>query len=94
MKNRRPVDPKHARQICNDAHVSKYRCDSPDRSTQILKTMLVNAASVTQRVLTLQYLDDLGYEGDTTQRASMLDWLLGYAVRLEYGDNGQLHIFI
>ena len=36
-----------------------------------------------------QYLDDLECPHDPTNRAATLDWLLGYAVRLEYGDNGK-----
>lgn len=34
-----------------------------------------------------QYLLDLGYTGPVEKKAVMVDWVLGYAVRLEYGDN-------
>lgn len=34
-----------------------------------------------------KYLDDLECPHEPTNRAATLDWLLGYAVRLEYGDN-------
>ena len=34
-----------------------------------------------------QYLDDLGCPYQQSQRPQLTDWLLGYAVRLEYGDN-------
>ena len=40
-----------------------------------------------------QYIDDLGYELDSTNRLSTLDWLLGYAVRLEYGDNSKTYAY-
>ncbi|KAK2165013.1 hypothetical protein LSH36_56g04029 [Paralvinella palmiformis] len=33
-----------------------------------------------------KYLDDLECPHDPTNRTATLDWLLGYAVRLEYGD--------
>jgi len=33
------------------------------------------------------YISDLGYTGPLDQRLVLTDWLLGYAVRLDYGDN-------
>lgn len=35
-----------------------------------------------------QYLDDLGCPYQQSQRSYLIDWILGYATRLEYGDNG------
>lgn len=37
-----------------------------------------------------QYLDELGCPYQPSQRPQLIDWLLGYAVRLEYGDNGKI----
>ena len=37
-----------------------------------------------------QYLDDLGCPYQQSQRVQLIDWLLGYAVRLEYGDGGKI----
>ncbi len=34
-----------------------------------------------------KYLDELGCPISPSEKMSMVDWLLGYAVRLEYGDN-------
>jgi len=34
-----------------------------------------------------KYLTDLGCPYDITQTQSLIDWLLGFAVRLEYGDD-------
>ena len=40
--------------------------------------------------LTFQYLDDLQCPHKTTDKNAMLDWILGYSIRLEYGDNGMM----
>lgn len=36
----------------------------------------------------LQYLEDLGCPFPNADRNAVIDWLLGCAVQLEYGDNG------
>ena len=38
----------------------------------------------------LRYLGELNCPYPFTDRAAVTDWLLGYAVRLEYGDDGRL----
>jgi RLL motif-containing protein 1 len=35
-----------------------------------------------------QYLSNLGYPFNPSNRAAVVDWLLGFAVRLDYADNG------
>lgn len=40
-----------------------------------------------------QYLTDLGCPFDDSDRNATIDWMLGYAVRLEYGDNGECSVF-
>ena len=39
-----------------------------------------------------QFLAALSCPIKTAERNALLDWLLGYAVRLEYGDNGIIFI--
>ena len=41
-------------------------------------------------IFVLQYLSDLACPLDQSDRNSVIDWLLGYAVRHEYKDNGKL----
>ena len=36
-----------------------------------------------------QYLNDLSCPIEFNDRNTLIDWLLGFAVRLEYGDNGE-----
>ena len=37
----------------------------------------------------LQYNNDLGNPVPLSDKNATLDWLLGFAVKLEYGDNGR-----
>lgn len=37
----------------------------------------------------LQYLNDVGCPLPSWNRNELVDWIIGYAVRLEYGDNGR-----
>ena len=37
-----------------------------------------------------QYLSELGCPYTLNDKPATVDWLLGYAVRLEYGDDGEL----
>lgn len=36
-----------------------------------------------------QYVNELGCPYPLSERNALIDWLLGYAVRLEYGDDGE-----
>jgi len=38
-----------------------------------------------------QYLEDIGCPFPTADRNAVIDWMLGCAVQLEYGDNGNIH---
>lgn len=40
-----------------------------------------------------RYLGSLNCPVNPNERAAVLDWMLGLAVRFEYGDNGMLHFF-
>lgn len=40
-----------------------------------------------------QYLNDIGCCFSLDDRNALIDWLLGFAVRLEYGDNGEFFIY-
>ena len=45
-------------------------------------------------LLPVQYLDDLKCPIDMSQKASVVDWLLAHAVRVEYAENGWLSLFL
>lgn len=40
-----------------------------------------------------QYLDDLKCPLDVSQKVSVVDWLLAHAVRVEFAENGEFHLF-
>ena len=44
---------------------------------------------ITVLICYFQYLTELGCPYAAKERLSVLDWILGYAVRLEYGDDGK-----
>jgi RLL motif-containing protein 1 len=46
------------------------------------------------RCFVFQYLGDVGCPYESSKKAELIDWLLGYAVRLEYGDDGEMMVFI
>ena len=41
-------------------------------------------------LFTLQYVQDVSCPFNAQERQETVDWLLGLAVRFEYGDNGRL----
>lgn len=43
-------------------------------------------------VLCLQYLQDVNCPFSVQERQETVDWLLGLAVRFEYGDNGMIFL--
>lgn len=42
----------------------------------------------------VQYLQDVSCPFGVQERQEALDWLLGLAVRFEYGDNGKMSILV
>ena len=41
------------------------------------------------KIVVFQYLTELGCPYKQTNKREVLDWVLGYAIRLEYGDEGK-----
>lgn len=55
----------------------------------VLPFMLIIVFNGLSSVLWFQYVEDLGCPYSISQKNAVLDWLMGYAVRLEYGDDGK-----